>query len=91
MTLPRRWTLRPDLIVEVIEGECLILDMAKNTHFGLNRLGLKIWELIAQGQDEHGILAHLVATYEEVDARQLAADVEAFIHQIEAAGLIQRS
>ena len=88
---PRRWTIRGDLIVEVIDEECLILDMRQNKHFGLNRLGLLIWRLLEQGHDERDILTALSGAYEQVEPARLAADISAFISQMESAGLITQS
>ena len=41
------FTARDDLVVETIDGECLVLDLDRNVYFGLNPLGLSIWEAIA--------------------------------------------
>ncbi len=85
------FTARDDLVVETIDGECLVLDLDRNVYFGLNPLGLSIWEAIATGATLATILDELGARFPDVPAPRLDADLRAFLEQLIGAHLVLTS
>ena len=81
-----RFALRDDLVVEEIDDEFLILDLAHNTYFGLNGVARRIWEEVQAGRTFKGIVDAICAEY-EVSRREAAKDVEEFIMKILDQGL----
>jgi hypothetical protein len=85
------FTARDDLVVETIDGECLVLDLDRNVYFGLNPVGLSIWEAISSGATLANILDGLTARFPDVPADRLDADLRAFLGQLVGAHLVLTS
>ena len=82
------FTARDDLVVETIDGECLVLDLDRNVYFGLNPVGLSIWESIASGATLSSVLSDLQVRFPDVPAERLDADLRAFLGQLVGAHLV---
>ena len=80
----------PSLIVEEIEGQLLVLDMARNVYFGLNPVGLTIWRGLERGEDVEALTAAVMTAF-EVDAPRARHDVESFLRQLIARGLAREA
>jgi len=81
MTTPKtnqRIELRGDLLVEEIDGECVILDLERNVYFGLNPTALIIWRGLERGDALDVILSELVATFDAPEG-VLRADLDGFV------------
>ena len=84
------FVLRDDLIIEEIDGEVVVLDLAGNQYFGLNEVAFLIWEVIDEEQatlDE--IVAEIVDSF-DVSEDEARADASAYIGQLLDAGLATR-
>jgi Coenzyme PQQ synthesis protein D (PqqD) len=68
----------------------VLLDIEQGICFSLNPVGLKIWELLKQGQSVDKV-ADTLATEFPVSRQQVLADTEEFISELEAKHLIRRS
>ena len=82
------FTARDDLVVETIDGECLVLDLDRNVYFGLNPVGLSIWGSLASGATLSVVLSDLQARFPDVAAERLDADLRAFLTQLVGAHLV---
>ncbi len=80
--------LRADLITELIDGECLVLDLAQNVYFSLNTTGQIIWDALTRGADVAACMSALVGAFEAIPAAQLRADLEDFLNTLAARGLL---
>lgn len=71
-----------------VEGEVVILDLARQRFLSLNPSGALLWEALAQGPATRAQLAErLVAAY-GIDPIQAAADVEALTESLLAEALL---
>lgn len=80
--------LRADLLVEEIDGECLVLDMHQNVYFGLEDVGLLIWRCLEGASSREQILTKLMLSYPGEPRERLAADLDAFLGSLLEANLI---
>jgi hypothetical protein len=67
----------------------VLLDIEQGICFSLNPVGLKIWELLKQGQPIDNV-ADTLANEFPVSREQLLADTQEFISALEAKQLIRR-
>lgn len=82
------FTLRAGLIVEQIDGECLVLDMSRNVYFGLDAVGLLIWTMLERGDALGDLVAALSERYPDVPYEQLRQDTCEFVEQLLAQELL---
>ena len=77
-----------DALVQEIGGEAVILDLASSTYFGLDDIGLRIWNLLDTCTSLHEVLHAMVSEY-DVSATQMEADLTVFVEQLLNAGLVR--
>lgn len=85
-SLPGRVTVSPNVLFQALQDEAILLDLATEQYIGLDPVGTRIWQLLADQNDTTMVMATLQQEY-EVDADTLAADVAAFITQLCTVGL----
>jgi len=73
-----------------LEDEAVLLHVEAGLYFGLDEVGLRIWNLLLGGVTETELVERLLAEYEVAPA-QLHSDVSDFLARLEAEGLIRRS
>jgi len=71
-----------------IEGEVVVMDLARGDFFSLTGTAAAIWQRIDGSRSRDALIAELAAEY-EVSTDEMAADVDAFLAQLGAAGLIE--
>ena len=76
-----RFSLREDLVVEEIDDEFLILDLNRNTYFGLNGVARQIWKDIKDHRSFEQIVLNICEKY-GISREQAAGDAHEFIHDI---------
>jgi len=74
ITLDTRLALSPDTVYRELDGEAVILHLESGQYYGLDPIGTRIWELIADHSRPRDIAAVLVGEY-DVSPRQLEADL----------------
>ena len=75
-------------ISSAMGAEQAILQLDSGKYFGLNPVGARVWQLVAEPRKVGEILATLLAEY-EVPADRCRADLLAVLRQLHAAGLIE--
>ena len=82
-----RLRVADNVVCRNLAGESVLLNLDTGTYFGLDAVGTRLWNLVA----EHGSTAlaidTLLAEY-DVDASRLRKDVMALIDQLLAKGLL---
>lgn len=79
---------RDDILVREVDGEVVILDREAGQVHQLNPTGRYIWELLDDGYECDSIVDVMVQEFEV--ARETAeADVEGFLQQLRALGLVR--
>jgi hypothetical protein len=79
--------LLPDVASRVVAGEALIVDLRSGHYFGLDPVGTRIWELIADRGTFGGILEGIVAEF-DVEPERARADLERLLGEMEEKGLV---
>ena len=82
-------TLRtsPDVLIQEISGESVLLDLASEQYFGLNEVGTCIWSLLEANGSLQRVFDELQKKY-AVDPDQLESDLLELIAELKAAGLV---
>lgn len=83
-------TVSPDALSRELDGEVLVLDLKTSLYFGLTGTAAHIWQLIEQGKGQEDIVAALSREYGG-DSAAIAGDVDAFVDDLIARGLVVRS
>lgn len=76
-----------DVVFRDLAGEAVILNLASSTYFGLNEVGTRMWNLLAEHGSTEPVLATLLEEY-EVEEAPLRQDLEALLRTLSEKGLI---
>lgn len=87
-TLSRRARRSEDVLIQEVGGEAVLLDLASERYFGLDPVGTRIWELLADAPTLADVHATLCTQYDAESAR-ISADLLALANQLADAGLIR--
>ena len=84
--LSHRVHTSPDALFQEIGGEGVILDLASSTYFGLDGVGVRLWQLLQENSDLQTACDALLSEF-AVEADQLHHDIDRLITQLVDAGL----
>jgi len=87
MKLDSNLSIPPQVMSRLVDDETVLLDLASGMYFGLDGVGKRIWESIADGHNL-GETAAIIAAEFEVDEEQAQADLIAFASDLVARGLL---
>jgi hypothetical protein len=85
---PPRIVLGPGVLSRELEGEAVLLSLDAGQYFGLDEIGTRVWSLLLEHGDVEPVVRAVVAEYEVTEA-QFRADLERFVHQMVANGLLR--
>jgi Coenzyme PQQ synthesis protein D (PqqD) len=77
-----------EVIFRVLGDEAVILNLATSRYFGLNSVGTRLWQLMAEHGSEEKVIQAFLAEY-EVEEKQLRHDLADLIQQLTQKGLVQ--
>ena len=86
MDLDTKLTVPPQVMSRLVGDETVLLDLASGIYFGLDGVGKRIWESVADGNSLGEAVDVIVAEY-ELEEAQAQADVIAFANQLIERGL----
>ena len=86
MDLETKLAIPPQVMSRLVGDETVLLDLASGIYFGLDNVGKRIWESVADGNSLGQAVEVIVAEY-EVEESQAQADVIAFANQLIERGL----
>lgn len=75
---------------QAVGEETVLLDFGSECYFGLDRVGTRVWQLLAEGRSPAGIVDTLLDEF-AVGRDRLTEDVDELLSRLEEAGLIRRS
>jgi hypothetical protein len=81
-------TAAPDLLVSEFGAELVILNLKDGVYFGLEDVGVRIWNLLQEPTTIPAICDVLVSQY-DVDPARCDEDVRALIRALAAQGLVE--
>jgi Coenzyme PQQ synthesis protein D (PqqD) len=82
-----RLTIPEHVMVRRLGDECVILDMASGTYFGLDAIGTRVWQLLSETGSASEIGEQLAREY-DVTPREAAADLQRLVEELAANGLL---
>lgn len=85
--LPQRVILSSEAMFQEIGGEGVILDLKSSTYFGLDEVGVRLWQFL-QADPSLQIARDLLLAEYEVDPAQLEQDLTRLVGQLVDAGLV---
>lgn len=82
--------LRPRETVTAVtkDGRTVLLDVDRQRYFGIDEVGTRIWELLAQEESAEAIIARMADEY-DAPRERIAADVERFLGGLVTSRLVE--
>ncbi len=71
-----------------VGDDCVMLDLANGTYFGLNPVGAHVWQLLGEGKNFAEVCAGVVEEF-EVSPEIAQADVIALVKDLRDHGLVE--
>lgn len=87
LTLASRVTPREGVLFQQLQDEAVLLNLDSGQYFGLDPVGTRIWNLLAEGNSLPRVVSAIVEEY-EVDSARCEADVLKLLKDLEAQGLL---
>lgn len=84
--LTQRVILSPDAMFQEINSEGVILDLRSSTYFGLDEVGVRLWQLLQANPSLKVASEALLAEY-DVEPNQLEQDLNRLVDELVEAGL----
>ncbi len=81
------YQVSPDALSRELDGEVLVLDLRSSLYFGMTGTAARIWQLIEAGEAREAVVATLAREF-AADRQVIEADVDAFVSDLTARGLI---
>jgi hypothetical protein len=86
-SLPTQVEISPEALFQELEGETVLLNLQSERYYGLDDVGSRMWQLLAENGDVAAAFSQLLKEY-DVDAAQLEADLATLIGRLAEAGLL---
>lgn len=81
MNLHHKVTVPPQVLVNQIDEEIVILDLASSTYFGLNPIGAQIWHFLSEGKTVGETCSAMLDKY-DVSPNDIEQDVINLIDEL---------
>ncbi|MCW6036215.1 PqqD family protein [Spirulina subsalsa FACHB-351] len=88
--LTQRVTLAPDVLMQDLAGEAVLLNLNNEQYFGLDEIGTRMLEVLQESSSIAEASAVLVEEY-DVDIERLKADLLKFVDELLAYELVEIS
>ena len=87
MTALRYQRVDANLLVSQLAGETVLMNTTTGDYFGINAVGTKIWNLLAQPVSTDSLLESLVGSY-DISMEQCRIEVKQFLQNLESRKLV---
>ena len=88
VTLEDRAQCSGEVLVQEVGGEAVLLDLASERYFGLDPIGTRIWQLLADAPSLQQVHATLCGEF-DAPAERIQADLLALVQELAVAGLVE--
>ena len=88
ITLDMRVAVSPEVMLQELAGEAVLLDLKSESYFGLDAIGTRIWQLVEQDGDLKVVHSTLLTEY-DVDAARLEHDLKELVERLVDVGLVK--
>jgi hypothetical protein len=86
-TLSSCVTAGVNVLFQELQGEAVLLDLNSGMYFGLDAVGTRVWQLIAEDGRLEIVLRAMVAEF-DVSEEQCTVDLIALVAQLKEQGLV---
>jgi hypothetical protein len=88
ISFDRKLMIAQDTLINVIEGESVLLNLKSESYFGLDPVGTRMWTLLANSDSIQSAYETLLNEY-DVDADKLRLDMQDLIEKLVSTGLME--
>jgi hypothetical protein len=88
LSLSSRVKVSDDTLFQELSGETVLLELSRGVYYGLDEVGTRIWNLLAEGRSLEETVDVLVEEY-DVDRVRGAADVLRLVGELEERRLLE--
>lgn len=85
-----KYQLTADQISSKVAGETVILNHSKGAYYGLDEVGVLVWDTLEKGPQTLDELCGAVTEAYEVDAETCKTDVNALLKELIAEKLVEK-
>lgn len=86
LPLPKKVFLSSDALFQELDGEGVVLDLKSNSYFGVDGVGVRLWQLLQDDECLDKAIQQLLKEY-EISPEQLTKDIKKFVEELEGEGL----
>ena len=90
MSFSSKITVPPDVLINQIDGESVILSLVTESYFGLDETGTRMWSALTTSESIQQAYDTLLAEY-NVDADTLRLDLGNLLEKLVEKGLVEVS
>lgn len=87
ISMTTRVSVSPEVLLQEVGGEAVLLDLQSECYFGLDEVGTRIWRLIETNGELGNVHLTLLAEY-DVEPSRLESDISDLVSRLLDAGLI---
>ena len=80
-------TISPEVLMQELQGEAVLLDLKTGVYFGLDHVGTRIWQLMGLHPVLSDVVSHVVREF-DVDEQRCSEDVLTLAGKLVEQGLI---
>lgn len=85
-------TRNPNVIFKALATGAVLYSTADEVYFGLNPVGVRVWELLPPAQQTlDGLCGVLCSEYPDVPAEVIRGDVAEILEELSKLGLVERT
>lgn len=88
MNPEQRFDVPAHVVARELEGELVVLNLETGLYFGLDEVGVVIWERLTDGDTLEGATAAVVERY-DVDRERAETDIVALVEKLREASLVE--
>jgi hypothetical protein len=85
-SLPEKVFLSGDALFQELDGEGVILDLRSSSYFGVDGVGVRLWQLLQDDECLDKAINQLLKEF-DISPEQLTKDINKFIEELEEEGL----
>ena len=83
----KKVAVAPDVLINVVDGEAVLLDLKSECYFGLDEVGMRMWQVLTESASIKAAYETLLAEY-DVEPEKLQHDLNGLIQQLVKHGLV---
>ena len=88
LSLTMQISVPKNVLVRTSENESVLLNLDTESYYGLDEIGMSVWQALTQTENIQAAYESLLAEY-DVDPVTLQRDLEAFIESLVQRGMVE--